>query len=118
VSAPPWGGVDRDTAEALERLATLSWRYERDSDANDFLNACREDHEEHGSVSVNRVRARLTVNGRLSIPARRFSALWSIHTGKDRPMVKTGKWEICQGSTSRNNGRPYPLRRWVAGDQS
>jgi len=81
-----------------------------------FLAACRADAcLHHGKVSVNRVRLRLAAAG-VAIPARRYSAMWSAFTGPGKPMVKLKEWEVCAGSLSGNDGRPFALRRWV-GDQ-
>ena len=80
-----------------------------------FLAACKADAmAHHGLVSVNRVRAALTVKGELQISPRAFSGMWAHATGPGRPMVRAEGWELCQGSTSGNDGRPYRLRRWVA----
>lgn len=76
-----------------------------------FLQACRRDAMAHnGEVSVNRVRALLAD---AQIPPRRYSALWSHFTGRGKPMQKTGQWEVCKGSESGNDGRPFPMRRWT-----
>lgn len=79
-----------------------------------FLDACRRDAMAHdGLVSVNRVRQLMKD---ADIEHHRYSAFWSHFTGKGRPMVKaTGDqaWEVCEGSESGNDGRPYRLRRWV-----
>ena len=78
-----------------------------------FLRACEIDAALHGWVSVNRVRAALSNEHGLTIEPRQFSALWSANTGRGKAMVKADEWEICEGSTSGNDGRPYRLRRWV-----
>lgn len=76
-----------------------------------FLDACRRDAMAHdGLVSVNRVRK--LMDGR-DIEHHRYSAFWARFTGKGRPMVKADGWEVCEGSTSGNDGRPYRLRRWA-----
>lgn len=79
-----------------------------------FLAACQADAMTHdGLVSVNRVRRALTIDGELQIDPRAFSAMWAHATGRGRPMVKADGWELCQGSASGNDGKPYKLRRWV-----
>lgn len=111
MTAPAWSPVDDDTADLLSVLADPHPIV--GADVPDlFLDACRRDALAHdGLVSVNRVRELLAA---ADIPARRYSALWSHFTGKGKPMVKElGKWEVCSGSTSGNDGRPFPLRRWV-----
>lgn len=114
MSAPQFAPVDDTTADLLSLVADTETPTGRDHYAR-FLDACKADANSHqGYVSVNRVRAALTVNGELQIDPRAFSAMWSRATGKDRPMVKTGNWITCAGSTSGNDGRPYPERRWVA----
>lgn len=76
-----------------------------------FLDACEQDARTHGGlVSVNNVRALLAD---AQIPPARYSALWSIYTGRGKPMVKSDEWEVCSGSKSGNDGRPFRLRRWV-----
>jgi hypothetical protein len=106
--SPHWEPTD--AADLLTLVADTRRPVGRDAPAL-FLAACEADARAHGGlVSVNRVRERLAAE---DIPPRRFSALWSHFTGRDRPMVKTGGWEVCSGSTSGNDGRPYPVRRWV-----
>jgi hypothetical protein len=113
VSAPVFAPVDEPTADLLLLVAGTTTplggeRYEA------FLAACEADAAAHGGlVSVNRVRAAMSVDGRLQLEPRAFSAMWSTATGRGKPMVKTGQWETCAGSSSRNDGRPYPVRRWV-----
>lgn len=116
MTAPRWEPVDSTTADLLSGLADPSPIIGADV-IDLFLAACEADAATHdGLVSVNRVRTRLAD---ADIPARRYSALWSHYTGKDRPMVKarhedgSPMWEVCSGSTSGNDGRPFPLRRWV-----
>lgn len=83
-------------------------------DANElFLAACKADAERHGGyVSVNRVRG-LLASWRADIPPRRYSAMWFANTGIGKPMVRLRKWEVCAGSTSGNDGRPFALRLWL-----
>lgn len=108
MSAPRWEATD--SADLLELVADTENPVGRDVPAL-FLAACEADARAHcGLVSVNRVRRLLAAE---DIPPRRYSALWSHYTGRGKPMVKTGDWEVCTGSTSGNDGRPYPLRRWV-----
>lgn len=111
MSALRWEPVDDNTADLLSVLADPSPTIGADVPAL-FLAACEADAYTHGGlVSVNRVR-RLLADA--DIPARRYSALWSHFTGRGKPMVKApGEWEVCSGSTSGNDGRPFPLRRWV-----
>lgn len=112
-SVPVFAPVDDPTADLLSLVADTDTplgreRYEA------FLVACAADATTHGGlVSVNRVRAALSVDGVLQVEPRAFSAMWSASTGLGKPMVKTGAWETCSGSTSGNDGRPYPVRRWV-----
>jgi hypothetical protein len=110
MTAPTFAPVDDPTNDLLSLVADVESTAHRE-DVRIFLAACEADAATHGGlVSVNHVRARLA--GR-DINPRRFSALWSQTTGKGRPMVKTGQWETCTGSASGNDGRPYPIRRWV-----
>ncbi len=117
-SGPSWSPIDDDTHDLLSVVAEPHPVVGAEV-VDLFLDACRRDADSHGGfVSVNRVRARLADQ---DIPSRRYSALWGHFTGQGRPMVKakdpaTGDylWEPCSGSTSGNNGRPYPVRRWVA----
>ena len=114
MSAPRFASVDHETCDLLSLV----------SDGNTilgqlrlarFLEACKSDADTHdGIVSVNRVRALLTIDGELQIDPRAFSGLWSTNTGPGKAMVKTGSWIVCEGSGSGNDGRPYPERRWVA----
>lgn len=116
MTALRWESVDDDTADLLSVLADPQPIV--GADVPDlFLDACKRDAMAHdGLVSVNRVRKLLED---ADIPARRYSALWSHFTGRDKPMVKahhedgSPMWEICEGSTSGNDGRPYPMRRWL-----
>jgi hypothetical protein len=107
-TAPQWESTD--AVDLLTLVADTERPVGRDAVAA-FLGACEADAKAHnGFVSVNRVRERLAAE---QIPPRRYSALWARFTGTGKPMVKTGGWEICEGSTSGNDGRPYPVRRWV-----
>lgn len=115
-SGPAWAPVDDTTHDLLSLVADPHPIVGADVQAL-FLDSCRRDAEAHGGlVSVNRVRVLLNAS---DIPARRYSALWGHHTGRGRAMVKARRpngdylWETCEGSTSGNNGRPFPLRRWV-----
>lgn len=117
VSAPVWAAVDDDTADLLTLVADPHPIVGADV-PEVFLAACRRDAMAHGGlVSVNRVRALLADSG---IEHHRYSALWSHHTGRGKPMVKAKDaagdqlWETCEGSPSGNDGRPFPLRWWVA----
>lgn len=111
MSAPQWSPVDEELADKLE-LVAVGTLAPNDAEAR-FLRACEIDAATHGTVSVNRVRAALTNEHGLTIEHHQFSALWSANTGRGRAMVKADEWEICEGSTSGNDGRPYRLRRWV-----
>ena len=103
-----------DAYDLLALVADPDHPVSRD-DARAFLDACRRDAMAHdGLVSVNRVRSLLAD---ADIDPRRLSAFWSHFTGKGRPMVRAEGWEVCTGSTSGNDGRPFRLRRWV-GEQS
>lgn len=102
--------IDADTAATLSLVADPDAPVGRDAVAV-FLAACEADADRHnGMVSVSRVRALLAD---ADIPPKRLSAFWSHFTGPGRPMRRTGRWEVCEGSPSRNNGKPYPVRRWV-----
>lgn len=102
----------QEHADLLSRVASAWYPSGQDVHAN-FLAACEADARDHfGLVSVNRVRELLAP---MEIEHHQFSALWSHHTGDGRPMRRTGRLEFCSGSTSRNNGKPYPVRRWVGG---
>lgn len=106
---PRWEPTD--SADLLTLVADVDHPVGRDVPAL-FLEACEADASAHGGiVSVNRVRERLVD---ADIPPRRYSALWAAFTGRGKPMVKDG-WETCSGSTSGNDGRPFPLRRWIGG---
>lgn len=115
MSAPSFGSVGDYTADLLERIAEAD-----QAAAEAFLAACRQDAAANdGLVSVNRVRALLAD---ADIEHHRYSSFWSRFTGKGRPMRRaynatpTGAealWEICDGSRTGNDGRPYQLRRWV-----
>lgn len=109
-TSPSWSPVDDDTADLLTLVADVDHPVGRDVPAA-FLAACEADANAHaGLVSVNRVRAALADH---DIPARRYSALWQAFTGLSKPMQVTDEWEICAGSSSGNNGRPFRIRRWV-----
>ena len=112
MSGPTWSPVDEQTQDLLSLVADDP-RVE--ADYRKFLDACRACAAATGDfVYVNDVRAQLTDhNGNLTIEPRRLSAFWNKATGKGRPMVKTGDWQVCQGSGSGNDGRPQPVRRWV-----
>lgn len=102
--------IDDDTASLLSLVADVEAPIARDVPAL-FLDACRRDAMAHqGFVSVNRVRFLLAGH---DLPPRRYSSLWSAFTGVGKPMLKTGSWETCEGSSSGNDGRPFVLRRWV-----
>ena len=117
--APQWSPVDDSTADLLTVLADPHPIV--GADVPDlFLAACRRDAMANGGlVSVNRVRELLAGE---DIPPRRYSALWSHFTGRGKPMRKVTaeeaakgmpRWEICKGSSSGNDGRSFPLRRWI-----
>lgn len=107
---PHWGPADDETYDLLTLVADPARPVGRDAVVA-FLAACKADaHRNGGMVSVNNVRALLAD---ADIPPRRLSALWSQFTGEGRPMRKSGQWEVCSGSTSGNDGRPFPLRWWV-----
>ncbi len=110
MSAPQFAPVDDDTNDLLSLVADITSPIGQD-DPDQFLAACRLDAMAHdGEVSVNRVRALMSDAG---IEPHRYSAFWNTFTGKGRPMVKADAWEVCEGSTSGNDGRPFRLRRWV-----
>ena len=116
-TSPRWSPVDDDTHDLLTAVAEPHPIV--GADAQEIcLAACRADALAHdGMVSVNRVRELMAEK---DIPARRYSALWAHCTGRGKPMVKAlddqghNIWEECEGSTSGNDGRPFPLRRWVS----
>lgn len=112
MSTPQFAPVDGDTQDLLSLIADDP-RVE--ADYKRFLEACETVADwEGGLVYVNAVRDYLTnPNGALVIHPQRLSAFWNKATGKGKPMVKTGDWQICQGSGSGNDGRPQPVRRWV-----
>lgn len=119
-TTPQWHATDPDTASLLDLLADDGSALPSKAEVRGlFLAACRRDAMAHGGlVSVNRVRQLLAD---ADIPPRRYSAMWAHFTGRDKPMVKafTGDgtvplWEVCQGSGSGNDGRPFQMRRWVA----
>lgn len=109
-TSPIFAPADEDTYDLLSAVAEPHPIV--GADATDlFLDACRRDAMANdGLVSVNRVRRLLADH---DIPPRRYSALWANNTGHGRPMIKADAWETCAGSASGNDGRPYPLRRWV-----
>lgn len=116
MSAPMFAPADDETYDLLSLVADVTRPVGRDVPEL-FLAACEADADAHdGLVSVNRVRA-LLVDA--DIPPRRYSSLWSHFTGAGRPMEKAYHpngdpiWEICEGSPSHNDGRPFQLRRWV-----
>lgn len=102
--------IDQGTADLLDLIADAESPVGSDAPAA-FLAACQADAEAHdGLVSVSRVRA-LLVDA--DIPPRRLSSFWGHYTGRGKPMQRTGDWEPCTGSASGNDGRPFPVRRWV-----
>ena len=102
-----------ETADLLGLVADTQTPLGRSHYAR-FLAACEADALTHnGLVSVNRVRAALTVDDQLQIDPRAFSGMWAASTGHGRPIQRTEGWEMCRGSSSGNDGRPYRLRRWV-----
>lgn len=110
MSAPQFAPVDDETCDLLSLVADVEASVGRDAPAM-FLDACRRDAMANdGLVSVNRVRSLMTGAG---IEPHRYSSFWSAFTGKNKPMVKADGWEVCDGSTSGNDGRPFRLRRWV-----
>ena len=122
MTAPAWSPVDDDTADLLTVLADDGSVSPSKAEVRDlFLEACCRDAMAHGGlVSVNRVRDLLADAG---IPPRRYSALWSHFTGRGKPLIKATdqygdqRWETCEGSSSGNDGRPFPLRRWTGGER-
>jgi len=99
-------------ADLLKLVADIDGPIGRDAQRL-FLAACKVDAAHHdGYVSVNRVRVLVSASG-ADIPPRRYSAMWATNTGRGKPMVKVSKWEVCRGSTSGNDGRPFTVRRWV-----
>ena len=117
--APTFAPVDKPTRDKLALVADPDSPVGR-SDLGVFLAACEADARDHGGiVSVNRVRAALD---EADIEPHRYSSFWSHFTGKSRVMRKAttedvaDPWEICQGSPSGNDGRPYPLRVWVGAE--
>lgn len=118
---PLFAAVDDETFDLLHVVADVTDPLPvRASDVEAFLGACEADATTHGGVvSVNRVRARLAAAD-VTIPAKRYASFWSHFTGGPaQPMrVATTRdvpepWEVCQGATSRNDGRPYRLRIWT-----
>jgi len=110
MSAPQFAPIGEDVADLLTLVADVTSPIGADAPAL-FLAACRRDAEAHGGeVSVNRVRALLAD---ADIPPRRYSSLWAAFTGHGKPMRKVGGWDVCEGSTSGNDGRPFQRRVWV-----
>lgn len=107
----PSAPVDHGTADLLDLIAE---DHRVDHDYRTFLDACSMAAAgERGIVRVNVVRAVLTDdNGDLTVRPQRLSAFWR-KAELDGHLERTGEWAICQGSTSGNNGRPQPVRRWV-----
>jgi hypothetical protein len=98
--------------ELLDQVATAS-RGASPDNPSIFLAACYWAAVcNDGYVSVNDVR---TICARIGadIPPRQYSAMWSRYTGVGRPMITVPGWEMCAGSASGNDGRPYRLRLWV-----
>lgn len=118
MTAPTWRPVDEQTASLLDLLADDgSVSPSKDEVRRLFLDACRGDAFHHGGlVSVNRVRALLAD---ADIEPHRYSSLWAHFTGHGKPMEKARladgsvQWQTCHGSKSGNDGRPFPLRRWI-----
>lgn len=101
--------LSAEDANLLDIVAT-AWTPGGADMETEFLAACEADAEQHhGYVSVNRVREACKP---LNIPPRRWSSLWSHNTGIGRPMRKTRRIDELKGSTNRNDGRPYFLRKW------
>jgi len=111
LAALPYSTADEQTHDLLALVADVESPVGSDAVAL-FLTACERDARHHGGlVSVNRVRALLDGE---DLEPRRYSSFWSRFTGPGRPMVRLrGQWETCEGSPSGNDGRPYPVRRWV-----
>lgn len=103
--------MSAEDADLLDRVAT-AWTPGGKDMETEFLAACEADAKAHcGFVSVNRVRELCKP---LNIPPRKWSSLWTHHTGMDgRPMRKTRRIDEFHGAPSRNNGKPYFLREWV-----
>lgn len=105
---PVWSDLDDTTMDLLALVADTHTAPARDANGL-FLAACQRDAEANdGRVSVNRVRLLVADQ----IEHHRFSAMWAHHTGPGKSMQRDG-WEVCQGSASGNDGRPYPRRVWV-----
>jgi hypothetical protein len=105
---PYWSPMDDETADLLSLVADTHTAPARDANTI-FLAACESDAAANeGRVSVNRVR--LLVGDQ--IEHHRFSAMWAHHTGPGKAMRRDG-WEVCAGSSSGNDGKPYPRRVWV-----
>lgn len=98
-----------EDADLLDRVAT-AWIPGGGALEDEFLSACKADAAAHvGLVSVNRVRELCRP---LNIPPRSWSSWWSHHTGPGQVMEKTRRIDEFRGSTNRNDGKPYFLRRW------
>ena len=110
--SPTWQPVDEPTSDLLSLIADDP---RVDHEYQTFLDAaanCARIH--NGLVYVNFVRDVLTnADGQLMIRPQRLSAFWN-KASRDGHMVRTGDWDICEGSGSGNDGRPQPVRRWVA----
>lgn len=114
-----WAAADDQTHDLLALVADPQRPVGRE-DVAAFLNACEADARAHAcQVSVNRVRARIDATA-YAIEPRRYSSLWSLFTSTKRgPMVRTVDdagapvWEMCAGSHTGNDGRPFPIRTWV-----
>lgn len=99
-----------EDADLIDRVAT-AWTPGSGGVEAEFLAACKADAEAHlGYISVNRVRELCKP---LNVPPRRWSSLWTHNTGPGRPMQKTLRVDEIRGCTSRNDGRPFFLRKWV-----
>lgn len=97
-------------ADLLDRVA-VAWTPGSTDIHREFLAACEADAKAHGGlISVNRVRAMCVP---LDIPPRKWSSLWTHYTGLGRPMRKVRRLDEFRDAPSRNNGKPYFLRRWV-----
>lgn len=119
MSAPAWAPMEEDTYDLLYLVADPKAPVGR-REVCAFLDACQADAARHGGlVSVNRVRARLAAQA-VGIDPRRYSSLWARFSRPGRgPLARAVDdfgaplWESCSGSTSGNDGRPFPIRRWV-----
>lgn len=111
MSPRPHGVIDTETSDLLHLVADTESPVGRDA-VELFLDACRIDAKHHGGVvSPSRVRALMAG---ADVEHHRYSSLWAAFTGKGKPMRRLpGQFEECTGSTTGNNGRLYPLRKWV-----